>query len=114
MYLIEKLRDVALEHDNLSEAREVVRQLCGLAEENELQSVEEEIEQSRFEEAALSLLSTFKAVYTKLEELDGKPTNNQMTRRVLRLLPGSYESFVIDVKTDRLCDKELVSTILTK
>ena len=101
MCLTGKIRDLALEYDNVSEAWEVVTQLCGVAEENELQSVEEEIEQLKFEDTALSLLSTLKALYAKLEKLGGKATNNQKTLRLLRLLPASYESFVIDVKTDR-------------
>ena len=37
-----KIRDLALEYDNVSEAWQVVTQLCGVKEENELQAVEEE------------------------------------------------------------------------
>ena len=96
-----KIRDLALEYDNVSEAWQVVTQLCGVKEENELQAVEEEIEQLKFEDTALSLLSTLKALYTKLEKLGGKATSNQKTLRLLRLLPEKYESFVIDVKTDK-------------
>ena len=57
-----KIRDLALAYDNVSEAWQVVTQMGGVKEENELQAVEEQIEQLKFEDTALSLLSTLKAL----------------------------------------------------
>ena len=99
--LTKKNRDLALEYDNVNDARQVVTHLCDVKEENELQAVEEEVEQSRFEDTAQSLLSPLKASYTKLEKLGGKATSNQKTLQLLRLLPKKCELFVIDAKPNK-------------
>ena len=81
-----KIRHLALEYDNVSEAWQVVTQLCGVKEKNELQAVEEQIEQVKFDDTALSLLSTLKVLYTKLEKLGGKATSNKKNAPIVEVV----------------------------
>ena len=93
------LKDLALAHTSLPNAWKAVKEACGVADEVELQRLEEEIEELTFQKSVLVTVTTLKSLYTRLEAVGGSLSETQKTLKLLKILPRSYQELVLNIKT---------------
>ena len=100
-----KLKQFALAYDTLPEAWTAIKEACTLADDVELQKVEDELEKFQFDGAVLSTITSLLALLHRLSAVGGEISDNQKTLKLLKILPKSYTELVLQIKTDSVFRK---------
>ena len=93
-------------YGSVSEAWAALEASCGVTNEVEIQKCEELLETFTSRGSVQESIAAFTAIVNRLENAGGKISSTQKTLKLLKVLPESYDNWILEIRTSTAVRKE--------